>query len=514
MSKNKQIKILKSFTGMFFLFFTGLFFITSSLFAQNKVDLQDGLIGFYSFTDKGKDDSGNRYDAEIDGVNRERDVSGEKNGSYRWNDEDDNIKLPIDINIGTLPQVSLCAWVYPLSYSGKNIIISNDDRGGDRKLFSTFRNRKGIWACSDGKNGFIGKEPVIFRKWVFLVAVYNEKTKKASIYVDGVKTTGKTTMDMGADFTMIGANPCGNDEFEALIDEVRIYNRVLSEAEIDSLRNLKPIIDNFKKEKTAEDSAYYLVQQNNLIVRSQPTVKAKVVGKLKKSDTLCFDKAVPSKGGKWNEWLKINIKGKTGYVQLKYLEHRTVKKDNMSEYEKFMKENMNLGSWTFWIITVLLLIIGLFGTFKFGFIDEKLSILTGNYYGKEVSFFSMICGAAGVSMAVLMVFWQDTIEYYFGNFTLLPFGYGFITWLVLIIILAVAIAYIKLLIESFLCGSIVHGLLRIIIQTIIGIFTLFSVFVISVAIIVIMIIIFVGIMMLYAMLFRSPRRDKWGNRIR
>ena len=182
MLKNKENRILKHIITSFLLMLTGLFFVINPLHAQNEIDLQNGLVGFYSFNEKGKDGSGNGYDAKIDGVNREKDVSGENKGSYRWNDEDDNIKLPIDINIGALPQISLCAWVYPLSYSSKYVIISNDDRGGDRKLFSTFHNKKGIWACSNGKGGFIGKEPVKFKKWVFLVAVYNEKNKSASIY--------------------------------------------------------------------------------------------------------------------------------------------------------------------------------------------------------------------------------------------------------------------------------------------------------------------------------------------
>ncbi len=120
----------------------------------------------------------------------EKDVSGEKYGSYKWDDEDDFIKLPIDISAQTMPKVSICAWVYPIRY-GEITVVSNDDRGGDRKIFSRKWDRKYIWGVSDGKGGFIGKTKLEFRKWVFLVATYNETNKTASIYVDGKKTSGK-----------------------------------------------------------------------------------------------------------------------------------------------------------------------------------------------------------------------------------------------------------------------------------------------------------------------------------
>ncbi len=473
----------------------------STLFAQNNTDLEKGLIGFYSFDDKATDGSGNENHGEIDGVSREKDVSGERNGSYRWNDDGDNIKLPIDINIGALPTVSMCAWVYPQSSSGQIIVISNDDRGGDRKIFAAKSGKKWIWACSDGKGGFIGKTPMEARKWVFLVATYNENTKSASIYVDGVKTTGKTTMDMGAAFTLIGANPYGNDDFEALIDEVRIYDRILSKSEIDALRNLKPIVENNeKKEKTY----YYLVKQDNLLVRSQPTAEAKSIGKVNIIDTLRFKEEVPSIGGKWNEWLKIEIDGKTGYVQLKYLHRTSVEEESKSELEKTMDKYVNWGKWQFWVAMIVMLVIGFVGSFQFAGIDRLLGRITRNdTYDGNIAFFPLAAALTGVLMAILMVIWQDGIEYYLSNFSLWPSGYGFSAWAVWVLLVANAIVFVIMFIESLTCGNIIHGLLRIVLQSIFAVITFISAMVITIAIILIVIIVVVAGLLLSAVFYRK-----------
>ncbi|MDA3861267.1 MAG: hypothetical protein PF445_08565 [Melioribacteraceae bacterium] len=477
-------------TKFLLIFATTLLFLTSITYTQTDDPLKRGLIGYYSFNDNdAMDESGNENHGETDGVVLEKDISGERNGSYKWDDEDDYIKLPIDISAMTLPKVTLSAWVYPQSYNGEITVISNEDWGGDRKIYTPKLGKKRVWAISDGKGGFIGKTHVVNNKWVFVVATYDEGSKRASIYVDGVKTSGKTKMDMSADYTMIGANTKRNDDFEALIDEVRIYDRILSKSEINSLRKLQTEIDDFKKK---EKTRYYLPKQNNLIVRAGATKDAKVLGKLSTADTLRSKIQVPSKGGRWNEWLKIDYKGKVGYVQLSYLDVRTVEGDNLSDFEKMAKEYMNWGNWVFWVIMILFLAIGIGGSAGFGGIDGMLNAITGNDFDGNIAFFPILTGFSGFILAILMVIWQDGIEYYlFENFSYLPSGYGFAAWIVWIVLVVNILVFVFMIFESLTCGNIIHGILRIIIQLVLAVFTLYSVFAITIALIIIVIIIMV-----------------------
>ena len=111
-----------------FVVVTAFYFLTTILYSQTDTPLQKGLIGYYSFNDNdAMDISGNENHGEIDGVVLEKDISGERHGSYKWDDEDDYIKLPIDISAMTLPKITLAAWVYPQSYNGEITVISNED---------------------------------------------------------------------------------------------------------------------------------------------------------------------------------------------------------------------------------------------------------------------------------------------------------------------------------------------------------------------------------------------------
>ncbi|MBU0473535.1 MAG: LamG domain-containing protein [Bacteroidetes bacterium] len=495
--------MISKMRNIIFIYSIILFFISSNIFPQNSADLQKGLLGYYSFSDNdAADESGNGNNGEIDGVNLEKDVSGERNGSYKWNDEDDKIKIPINISATELPKVTLCAWVYPIRY-GELVVISNDDRGGDRKIFSRKWDRKYIWSISDGKGGSIGKTKLEFRKWTFVVATYDEPNKTASIYVDGEKTTGKTRMDMSSDFTLIGASPHGNNDFEALIDEVRIYDRILSKSEINALRELKPKIDNFEKKKKTK---IYIPKQNNLIVRAEPSVEASIIGKLSIQDTLKSEIQVPSKGGKWNEWLKIDLAGKVGYVQLSYLNATSIEEENLSDFEKMMKEYTNWSSWKFWVMMILFLTIGLGGSFKFEAIDGFLDKITKSDYEGNLAYFPIVAGFSGFAFAFLILFWQDSIEYYLSdNFTIWPAGYGFGVWLVWIVLAINLVVFLILLFESLTCGSVFHGILRIVIQIVFAFFALYSVFSITIAVILIAFILLVVSILLGGLAVRYVR---------
>ena len=478
-----------------------------------SANLMEGLIGYYSFDEKAMDESESGNHGEVNGANREKDVNGNRNGSYRWNSGRDNIKLPIDINIGALPEVSLCAWVYPLSSRNGIVVVSNDDGGGDRKIHSVMSGNQQVWACSDGKGGFIGAIPKVNNKWVFLVATYSEKTRRASIYVDGVGTSGGTSMDMGSSTTLLGANPSGNKKFEALIDEVRIYDRILTRSEIYSLRKLKPFINN--NEEDVEDAYFYRVSQDNLIVRSEPLIGAPTIGNLAKGDVLNFEERVPSKGGasQFNEWLKIEIDGKPGYVGLKYLDHTNRVDENMSRFETAMDDFVDWGKWQFWVAMVVLLIIGFAGSFAFEHIDGLLAAITGSDYEGNLAFFPIMTALTGVVMAILIVIWQDGIEYYIGeNFTIWPSGYGFSAWAVWVLLLSNLIVFSILVFESLSCGNLIHAVLRVVLQLVLAAITFITSLIVTIALILIVIVVAIVGIFLSAAFCRTVYTDRWGNK--
>jgi hypothetical protein len=473
---------------LYFMFIAGVL----GVFAQ--VNLKEGLVAYYPFDNGTEDASGNGNDGENHKANRERDVNGTKNGSYRFSNDKDRITIPVDINAGSMPQMAMCAWVYPFNRWDEITVISNDDGGGDRKIYTVKQGKKYVWAISNGKGKAIGKVPVEHREWVFLVANYDEKSGYASIYVDGQKTLGKTSMDMGSAMTMIGSNTHDNEDFEAIIDEVRIYNRLLDSEEIDSLMALK----NPKRlhEKAGEKNYYYLPEQDNLIVRSAPTRDSRNIGKVDKTDTLRFSEEVPTKGGKWNEWLKVKLDGKTGYISLKYLEHRAEEDDEMSAIEAYLDEKMDWGSWQYWAIMGGALLLGILGVVFFSSLDGGLGRMTGSDY-VGMAYFPIVTALAAVLMALIIVFWQDSMEYYFAdNFTLWPYGYGFGTWAAWFVMMITALTFLIMVLESLFSTNPIHGFLRIIIQTLLAALMFIPVMIITMALVVVMLVLFfIGILL-------------------
>lgn len=462
------------------------FVSTGNAYAQ--VDLDKGLVAYYPFDEGTIDASGNGNDGENHKANRERDVNGTKKGSYRFSNDDDYIRIPVDINAGAMPQMAMCAWVYPLKKYDPIVIISNDDRGGDRKIYATKKDKNYVWAISNGKGKAIGEVPVERKEWVFLVANYDEKSGYASIYVNGHKTLGKTSMDMGSASTMIGSNAYDNDDFDAIIDEVRIYNRLLSAEEIDSLMALKTPKRLHKKEE--EKEYYYLPEQDNLIVRSKPTRDAANIGTVNIEDTLRYEEKVPTVGGKWDEWLKIKTNGKTGYVQMKYLDHRSVEDDEMSKIEAYLDDKMSWGNWQYWAIMGGALLLGILGIVFFGSIDGGLGRMTGSDY-IGAAYFPIVAGITAMLFAIIFVIWQDPIEYYLGeNFTLWPYGYGFGTWTVWLLIMILGVTFLIMFFESLFSTNPIHALLRIIIQIVLAAMIFVPVMIITMALIVVMIVLF------------------------
>lgn len=491
---------MKTLKTLFLTLMTLSFVLTQA----QDIDLEQGLVGHYDFTNNAKDISGNGNDGEAIKVNLEEDVTGERRGSYRFNDDKDKIILPIDINPISMPQLTLAAWVKPMGYMDQVIVLSNDDGGGDRKIYMQKMGNKRVWAISAGEGTAIGQTEVEKRDWTFLVATYNQKSNLASIYVNGEKTTGETAIDRGSDKLYIGANPYGNEDFEALIDEVRIYNRILSDAEIDSLEN---IITPKPKPVEKDDEHFYLVTAK-LAAKAKPDKNASDLSVFEKGDTLRSLVTVNAVGGKYKEYLEVDLDGSTAYVPLKYLDKVYIKNENKSRVQKFMDEYMRLDTWTFWIFMILMLAIGLGASFKFPAIDGIIGAATGSEYG-NIALFPLITGFVGFLSAILLIIWQDDIDYYFSNFSFWPAGYGFAAWAVWVFLLFILIGLVMLIVESLSTGNAVHTVLRIVIQLILGFFTFISVLTITAAIIIIALIVTFIIILLGAVFMRKKKKDDW-----
>ncbi len=230
-------------------------------YALDDIDFRAGssLVAHYPFNGNANDESGNGHDGTIlNGAIFTNDISGRQ--CMYFDGIDDFVRVPGHSDFG-VTNFTLAAWVKPLDKNNTEInysVVSTtlpEPRTGvqmaivDLKLQGMFR--KGGAAPT---HALATDEPIAdtFGNWNF-VTVSSWRTNGQQIvelYVDGklVKSEPITSIAPGYDNQnlLIGMNgysaAAGNGwnaqrEFEGFMDDVRIYNRGLSAAEIEELYN-------------------------------------------------------------------------------------------------------------------------------------------------------------------------------------------------------------------------------------------------------------------------------------
>ena len=82
-----------------------------------------------------------------------------------------------------------------------------------------------------------GSRPVTAGQWTFLAASYDETINEMRFYVDNMSAIVATTaFTSGRSFFDIGHNPLGGEFFHGAIDEVFVFDEVLSAAQIENIR--------------------------------------------------------------------------------------------------------------------------------------------------------------------------------------------------------------------------------------------------------------------------------------
>jgi hypothetical protein len=153
------------------------------------------------------------------------------NGSTSWVTVDDAAALNLTTGM------TLSAWVRPLGDmpTWPTVIMKQRDEEFDYVLYANSDNgTASALIFSGGENGVVGGPSVAEGTWTYLAATYSDST--LSLYVNG---TLAATQAVGPQISTstgplrIGGNDIwGSEQFDGLIDEVRIYNRPLSATEI------------------------------------------------------------------------------------------------------------------------------------------------------------------------------------------------------------------------------------------------------------------------------------------
>lgn len=193
-----------------------------------------GLVGYWSFDGNANDSSGKRNNGIVHGVVPTEDRFGKANKAYRFN-RGNYIEVP---NAQTLQRITkaitISAWVKPREWD--NGVMPIMQKGNQREFQIILSYVNGFCWYGFGKTR--RSKASQLGKWQ-QVALTCEYGKDARVYLDGeLVGVGKADRELTTNTLplLIGCGPYGDmDYFIGDMDEVRVYNRALSEQEIKEL---------------------------------------------------------------------------------------------------------------------------------------------------------------------------------------------------------------------------------------------------------------------------------------
>jgi len=232
---------MKKFFAIFILFaFIGL----SNTYAQ-KINIDSGLVAYYPFNGNANDASGNGNNGIVNGPTLTTDRFTNPDMAYYFAGNDMN---NIMISPFIPPQLtSVSIWFNPIDNgSGGNqrsVLFSNQQMFVNHDAMSVFM-ADGIIHFGFINTAGVGFEilsnsPISLNQWHFIVCIL-DNNKNMKMFLDTISQNQTITWSgtyNGQNVTNIGNCYQDNDSFDGSLDDVRIYNRALSESEIQTLYN-------------------------------------------------------------------------------------------------------------------------------------------------------------------------------------------------------------------------------------------------------------------------------------
>jgi len=207
----------------------------------------DGLVGYWSFDGNANDESSNGNNGTVNGAVLTNDRFNNENSAYYFDGINDNIYAsPLAL---LNDEVSISLWIKNDNNEGEwNGIITTQPDPSQGFLFQEYQDDRYDWTVATGTNYIdLFSNSTISNQWDHFVTVINDDGM--SIYINGVLDSSG---DLGSYSLYSTANLCIGSRYEAewfegKLDDIGIWNRTLTEAEIIELYDseglsTKPII--------------------------------------------------------------------------------------------------------------------------------------------------------------------------------------------------------------------------------------------------------------------------------
>ena len=228
---------------------------------------EGGLVAHYRLDGDARDASGNAYHGTPSGVEPGEDRFGIGSGALVFQGTDDRIDLPNRVLDG-LRDVSISFWLKTTKPRSQSI-LSAANRSNDNEHMVYLWDQSNLHFFSHGASGnpsfcWVSIPAIADGQWHHIVVIRNAAEGSADFYVDGVGQTdlcghlefGALAVEeggliIGQEQDRLGGDFDPNQVLDGSLDDLRIYDKVLSAAEVQTLLGEPPA------ERTTPLVAYY-----------------------------------------------------------------------------------------------------------------------------------------------------------------------------------------------------------------------------------------------------------------
>ncbi len=211
----------------------------SVTFSVNAAGLPSGLVAKYSFVNGlATDTSGNNLGGVVQGATK---VAGKYGDGLSLDGVNDYINFASPAQLDNLAPGSYTVWIKPSTNAG--YVLSRRDAGCTGYWRLGFGTTGPHWLNQRGASA-TSTSVTPLNTWSHVAVTWDgtKTTTGTKIYVNGIDKTGtvtplgSTASDAGCSFSA-GARSASTEWFNGSLDEIRVYNRVLSPAEVQSDMN-------------------------------------------------------------------------------------------------------------------------------------------------------------------------------------------------------------------------------------------------------------------------------------
>jgi len=206
---------------------------------------EDGLVAYYPFNGNANDESGNGNNGTVYGAILTEDRFGNPDSAYSFDGADDYIEVLDDDTLDLSGGLTISAWINSSDTSGARDIVAKWGAGLKRSYIFKDHNWSDKLRIELSKGGssvladLEGTSSIIPGNWIHVCATYDSTavklyfngTQDATSPASGVITSSDASLIIGG----VIENSVLSECFGGILDDIRIYNRALSEEEIQEL---------------------------------------------------------------------------------------------------------------------------------------------------------------------------------------------------------------------------------------------------------------------------------------